>query len=238
MRDFEEMLRYSEEDIFQLTQYQIETLMELGNIGSGNAITALSHLLDKRIDVSLTSGEIIPFWKLSEKLGDPNAEVFGINSIVKGETYLNILQIFTKKSIFNLVDLLSEQNKQKRVEIKNLDDFDEYTISLIVEVGNILAGHYTSALANLLSTKYIPDIPFLAFDKLGVIINELLAMCSENLDFILIIKTKFIIEDLDFFGIFCFIPSVETINKLFEKLDLTVNLNSSNITNVKNYDEN
>jgi chemotaxis protein CheC len=227
------MLRYSEEDNFQLTQYQIDTLMELGNIGSGNAITALSHLLDKRIEVSLTSGEIIPFWKLTDKLGGPNTEVFGINSLVKGETYLNILQIFTKKSIFNLVDILSEQKKQEKIEIKNLDDFDEYTISLIVEIGNILAGHYTSALADLLSTKYVPDVPFLAFDKLGAIINEFLATCSENLDFILMINTKLKIEDLDFFGIFCFIPSVETLDILFDKLDLAVNLNSSNITNVK-----
>jgi len=93
MRDLEEMLGYTEEDNFQLTQYQIDTLMELGNIGSGNAITALSQLLDKRIEVSLTSGEIIPFWKLSDKLGGSNTEVFGINSIVKGETYLNILQV-------------------------------------------------------------------------------------------------------------------------------------------------
>ncbi|MCK4286864.1 MAG: chemotaxis protein CheC, partial [Candidatus Lokiarchaeota archaeon] len=205
------MLGYSEEDNFQLTQDQIDALMELGNIGSGNAITALSHLLEKRIDVSLTSGEIIPFWKLSNKLGDSNTEVFGINSIVKGETYLNILQIFTKKSIFNLVDILSEQKKQEKVPIKNLDDFDEYTISLIVEIGNILAGHYTSALADLLSTKYIPDVPFLALDKLGAIINEFLATCSEDLDFILMINTKLKIEDLDFFGILCFIPSVETL---------------------------
>ncbi len=223
MRDFEEMLRYSEEDNFQLTQYQIDTLMEIGNIGSGNAITALSHLLDKRIEVSLTSGEIIPFWKLSDKLGGSSIEVFGISSIVKGETDLTILQIFTKKSIFNLVDLLSEQNKQKRVEIKNLDDFDEYTISLIIEIGNILTGHYMSALANLLSTKYIPDVPLLAFDKLGAIINEFLAMCSENLDFMLLINTKLKIEDLDFYGIFCFIPSVETLDKFFEKIEIAVN---------------
>ena len=229
------MLRYSEEDNFQLTQDQIDTLMELGNIGSGNAITALSLLLDKRIDVSLTSAEIIPFWKLCDKLGDSSAEVFGISSIVKGETYLTILQIFTKKSILNLVDILSEQNKQKRVEIKNLDDFDEYTISLIVEIGNILAGHYTSALANLLSTKYIPDVPSLAFDNLGAIINEVLATCSENLDFILMINTKLIIENLDFFGIFCFIPSIETLDKLFGELDLAVNLYSNNIKEAKDH---
>jgi len=218
------MIRISEEDELCLTNDQIDTLMELGNIGSGNAITALSRLLDKRIEVSLTSAEIIPIWKLSDKLGGPNTDVFGINSIVKAETNLNILQIFTKKSIFNLIDILSEQNKQKRVNITNLDDFDEYTISLIVEIGNILAGHYTSALANLLSTKYIPDVPSLAFDKLGAIINEILTVCPKNLDFMLMINTKLIIEDFDFFGIFCFIPSIETLDKFFEKLDLAVNL--------------
>jgi len=218
------MIRISEEEELCLTNDQIDTLMELGNIGSGNAITALSRLLDKRIEVSLTSAEIIPIWKLSDKLGGPNTDVFGINSVVKAETNLNILQIFTKKSIFNLIDILSEQNKQKRVNITNLDDFDEYTISLIVEIGNILAGHYTSALANLLSTKYIPDVPSLAFDKLGAIINEILTVCPKNLDFMLMINTKLIIEDFDFFGIFCFIPSIETLDKFFEKLDLAVNL--------------
>jgi len=155
-------------------------------------------------------------------LESSNTDVFVINSIVKAETSLNILQIFTKKSIFNLIDILSEQNKHKRVKITNLDDFDEYTISLIVEIGNILAGHYTSALANLLSTRYIPDVPILAFDKLGAIINEFLAMCSEKLDFMLLIKTKLIIEDLDFYGTFCFIPSVETLDKFFEKLEIAV----------------
>ena len=123
----------------------------------------------------------------------------------------------TFPSIFNLIDFLSEQKKQKGVKITGLDDFDEYTISLIVEIGNILAGHYTSALANLLSTRYIPDVPFLAFDKLGAIVNELLTTCSEDLDFLLMINTKMVIDDLDFSGIFCFIPSVETLDKFFEK---------------------
>jgi len=218
------MFDYMEEEKFRITKEQIENLMELGNIGSGNAITALSQLINKKIEVSLTSAEVIPIWKLSEKLGGADTEVFGINSSVKGETILNILQIFTKKSIFKLVDILSEQQHKKKFdEIKFIEDFDEYTLSLIIEIGNILTGHYTSALANLLSTKYIPDVPFLAFDRLGAIINEILASCSEKLDFILIINTNLKIEDLDFFGLFCFIPSVETLDNIFEKINLAIN---------------
>jgi chemotaxis protein CheC len=47
-----------------LTPKQLDLLKEMGNIGSGHAITALSNLLNNEIEVSLTSAEIIPFWKV------------------------------------------------------------------------------------------------------------------------------------------------------------------------------
>ena len=86
-----------DEESIKLTPYQLDSLMELGNIGSGHAITALSQLMDKRIDMSLTSVDMIPFWKLPEKFGGEETEVFGILSSVQGEQNLSILQIFPKR---------------------------------------------------------------------------------------------------------------------------------------------
>ena len=43
-----------EENDGELTPMQLDSLKELGNIGSGHAITALSQLLNRKIDVSLT----------------------------------------------------------------------------------------------------------------------------------------------------------------------------------------
>jgi len=72
---------HSEEDM-KLTPAQMDSLKELGNIGSGHAITALSQLMERRIEMSLTSVDVIPFWKLPEKFGGEEVEVFGILSSV------------------------------------------------------------------------------------------------------------------------------------------------------------
>ena len=64
----------------KLTDPQIDMLKELGNIGSGHAITALSEILNRNVEVSLTSVHINSFWEVPEVFGNPNTEVVGIYS--------------------------------------------------------------------------------------------------------------------------------------------------------------
>ena len=60
----------------ELTPEQLDILKELGNIGAGHAITALSELIEDRVDVSLTAVNIIPFWIIPDLFEDPNTEAF------------------------------------------------------------------------------------------------------------------------------------------------------------------
>ena len=94
-------------DDIKLTPIQLDSLKELGNIGSGNAITALSQLLNTRVEVSLTSLELIPFWKLPDEFGGRETDVFCILSDIEGTQNLSILQIFTKESIINVINYMS-----------------------------------------------------------------------------------------------------------------------------------
>lgn len=207
----------------KLTPAQIDSLMELGNIGSGHAITALSQLMNKRINMSLTSVDMIPFWKLPEKLGGEEIEVFGILSSIKGEQNLSILQLFPKESIINMINSLSEGKKMNAHDIKVLSDLDDFSLSLITEVGNILSGHYTNALADLMEIKLVPSVPDVAFDFLGAIMSSVIAKTSETVDLMITINTKMDIEDLNLNAIFCFLPEVETLNKLFKAINLEGN---------------
>jgi len=200
-----------------LSPEQLDSLKELGNIGSGNAVVALSELINKRIEVSLTGIKIIPFWDLSKIYPDPENEVFGICSNIKGEHNLTVLQIFTKESIINIINILSKKNIENIIEIEELDDLTRSTIS---EIGNILAGHYASSLANLMEIKLIPDVPVLALDTIGAICNSIAANYSRLTDSIIIINTKLKIEELSIDGIICFIPSVETIELIFKLLNI------------------
>ena len=64
----------------ELTEEQLDLLKEIGNIGSGHAITALSELLNKNVEVSLTSANIETFWKVPDMFENPNEEVVVIFS--------------------------------------------------------------------------------------------------------------------------------------------------------------
>ncbi|MCK4379895.1 MAG: chemotaxis protein CheW, partial [Candidatus Lokiarchaeota archaeon] len=70
------------EDIDQndiaLSDEQQDILKEIGNIGTGNAVTALSRLVKKKIDVTLTDVGIIPLNELPTQFGGPNEKVCGI----------------------------------------------------------------------------------------------------------------------------------------------------------------
>ena len=204
----------------QLTPEQIDILKEIGNIGSGHAITALSELLNNKIDVSLTSAEIIPFWKVIELFDYPHVEVFGIYSEIHLSSDLSIIQIFTKESIINLINLLNEDSKLSIENIRSIDDLEDLSLSIITEIGNILSGHYANALADLLSIKIVPNVPTVALDTLSAMLNGLIAKYSQKSDYLVIIKTKLAMKDIKMNCVICFIPSLNVLNNLFKILSI------------------
>lgn len=201
-----------------LTEAQLDILKELGNIGSGHAITALSDLLNKKVEVSLTSADITQFWKVPELFNYPNREVVAIYSEIPINSDLTIIQIFPKESIINLIDLLS--NKKCAKDISNMNDLDDFSYSIINEIGNILSGHYASALADLLSIKLIPNVPKVAIDTLNAILESIIAKYSQLSNYMIIVNTGLKILDINLEGTICFIPSTEILVSLFEILNI------------------
>ncbi|MFX1278852.1 MAG: chemotaxis protein CheC [Promethearchaeota archaeon] len=210
---------------YKLTREQLDTLKELGNIGSGHAITALSKLLNSEIEVSLTSAEIIPFWKVPEVFDTPQVEVFGVYSEVSYNLKLSIIQIFTKESLINLINLLNFNQKIPNEEIVKVEDLDDISLSIIKEIGNILTGHYTTALADLLSTQLIPNVPTVALDTLQAMLNGIIAKYSRSSDFLIIIQTKITLPEINLNCIMCSIPCINILKTLFKTLNLKYDIN-------------
>ncbi|MFX1238886.1 MAG: chemotaxis protein CheC [Promethearchaeota archaeon] len=213
-----------DEKLKKLTEKQKDILRELGNIGSGNAIVALSDLLNRTIEMSLTSIDIVPFWKIPYLFGDDKMEVFGIYSKIEGENDFRVLQIYSKESVINMINTLTDFEKIKVDEIKVVHDLDDFSKSIILEVGNILTGHYTSALANLLSISLIPDVPELALENIAAITNCIIVAYCQKSDFAIVIETTMRIEDLKLKGILCFIPSIETVDKFLNTITSKFNI--------------
>lgn len=204
----------------KLSPEQLDVLKELGNIGSGHAITALSELINDKVDVSLTAADLIPFWKIPDLFENPNTDAFGIYSEILGKTELSIVQIFTKESVINLINILNESTKVSLDDIKIIEDLDDFSRSIISEIGNILSGNYASALANLLSIKLIPGVPKLALDNLNAMLDSIIAKYSQFSDYTIIVKTKIQVKDIKLNGTICFVPSMNILKDLFKRLKI------------------
>ena len=192
------------DDILELTPVQMDALREIGNVGAGNSATALSQIINHRIDMNVPQVSIVPLGDVPDLVGGPDVMVVGVFLRVYGSAPGNILFLLPAESAFYLVDMLMGK---KHGETKNLDFMDE---SALMEIGNILAGAYLNALFNLTKLSLLPSIPALAVDMAGAILIQL----GQMGDHALVIETEFTTDEEGIKGHFFLVPdpgSLDTI---------------------------
>lgn len=196
------------EEIFELSATQMDVLREIGNVGAGNSATALSQIINRRIDMTVPKVSIVPIGDVPDLIGGPDAMVAGVFLRVYGQAPSNILFIMPKESAYYLVDMLMGK---KHGSTDKLDFMDE---SALMEIGNILAGAYLNALFTFTNISMIPSIPALALDMAGAILSVVLVQLGQMGDHALVIETQFQAENDGITGHFFLVPdpgSLETI---------------------------
>lgn len=197
-------------DEFDLTPTQLDAMREIGNIGAGNTATALSQIVNKKIDMNVPRVSLIPIEDVPDLVGGPDALIVAIFLRVYGKAPGNILFLMPKKNAFFLVDDLMGR------EHGTTQSLDEMDISALKEVGNILAGSYLNAFFHFTNLSMLPSIPALAIDMVGAILNVVLVQLGQMGDYAMVIETKFLAEDNSINGHFFLVPdpgSLSTIVK-------------------------
>ena len=93
-------------DEIKLSPAQLDALREIGNIGAGNSATALSQIINRRIDMNVPRVSMVPLDQVPDLVGGPDAIVVGIFLRVYGKAPGNILFLLPQKSAYYLVDTL------------------------------------------------------------------------------------------------------------------------------------
>lgn len=168
-----------------LNSFQLDVLREIGNIGAGNAATALAKMLDKKIDMKVPQIRIMHFNEVSEVLGGAEIQVVGILLGVMGDISGSILFILDESSSQLLVNILMGNPPNTQLT------YDEMTCSALKEIGNILAGSYLSALSTLTNMKIMPNVPDLAIDMAGAILSVPAIEFAKTSDTVLYIENEF-----------------------------------------------
>ena len=152
-------------DFDSLNELHLDVLKEIGNIGSGNAATALSTMLDRKVDISVPVVRVMDYAAVSEELGGPEELLVGMLLSMSGDVTGMFMFLLHKDFAHMIIENLTG------MELENVGEMDDFSSSAIREVGNIMAASYVNAIASL--TSLIIDIspPDLCVDMVGAILS-------------------------------------------------------------------
>lgn len=194
-----------------LNEMQLDVLKEIGNIGAGNACTALSVLLGTPVDMSVPSVHILGFDFTSEYLGGDES-VLGIQIDVTDDLDGLMFHIVKKPFAERIINTFYEK------KLDDLNALDEMDSSVLSEMGNITSGAYANSLATL--TNLVVNIG--APKQTCASVEELLKLPFGRLaqpgDKILIIDEEFLIGDEKISSNMLLILEKNSLSKLLDRL--------------------
>lgn len=205
------------EDFSQLSGMQLDALKEIGNIGSGNAATALAQMINTKIDMNVPNVRILPFPEVPDLIGGADTHVAGIYLNVSGPAPGSILFILPVDQARVLINILLGKPADAPGE-----EFDEMQMSAMMELGNILSAAYLNALSMFTQISFIPSVPALGIDMAGAILNAILAQFGEIADHVLMLETDFKQQGHDVLGYFFLLPEPGSLSTILQALGVNI----------------
>lgn len=213
----ENKMNITEEDyhyVDSLTDMHIDVLKEIGNIGSGNAASALSSMLDRKVDMNLPNVKILNIQELAEILGGPENQVVGI-LFTLSDQFQGMMMFITEKQFAHLVlNVLMNKHFEK------FEDLNDMDISAIKEVGNIMVSSYMGAISTLTNMRIALSPPSIAIDMVGALLNVPAVEIEKYGDKALFIQDGFIDGTNQVTSYLLLIPEVGYLRKIFQVLGM------------------
>ena len=166
-----------------LSPVAIDCLREIGNIGSGSAASSLSEMLGKTIEMKVPNVCVLEYQQIIDAMGGPEKVITGI--LVRLEGDIKGMMMFLLEDSFAQVVLSTFMNAEN-VQVTKLGDME---LSVITEMGNIMAGSY---------------LPITEFAQVG--------------DKVLFIDDGFKIDGVAIKSNIILIPEMESLETLMKKL--------------------
>lgn len=196
----------------KMSNEYFDVLKELGNIGAGNATTALAQLMQCKVDMSVPQVKLLEFKEMGEMMGGEEVIMAGIYLGIEGDITGSIMFLLEKQAARHLV------SKLMGMELEG-EEFSEMEFSALKEVGNIITGAYLNSLSALTSLVIYPSVPALTVDMAGAILSVPAIQFGELGDKMLLIQTKFF-DEMVLDGYFILVPDLDSYSKILSTLGL------------------
>lgn len=190
-----------------------DVLKEIGNIGAGNATTALASLLQSKVDMKVPNVMMLDFKDVGNLLGGEEQELVAAYLGVEGDITGSILFLIQKETAMMMA--------KKLLGDYCGEDLGEMERSAVKEVSNIITGSYLNALASLTNLTIYPSVPDLAVDMAGAILSVPAIEFGIMGDKILLIQSQ-LTNEIEMEGFFIMVPDVDSYEKILRSLGIPV----------------
>lgn len=197
-----------------MDQVSADLLKELGNIGTGNAVTSLAQMMGTPLEISSPSMYLAQVEEIYDLLEQSQKVATGILVEIKGEI-TGIFLFLLNESFTSIIlnEILGEEER-------NILELDGLERSLLSELGNIMCGSYIRALSTLMDMEIDVSVPAICVDMGGAILNVPLARIMSKGAEILLIENQFHVNHRSFSGRILFFPDPECLETILMKLGI------------------
>ncbi len=200
----------------KLNDLQLDVMREIGNIGSGNACTALSVLLGTAIDMSVPRVQLLGFESTAELLGGADNIVIGLRVDITGDLEGMMLHVVEKRFAERIINTFYAK------EIDNITNLDEMDSSVLNEMANITSGAYANSIASLTSLFVNIGTPNQVPGKVSEIMKLPLSEFVKPGEQLLVVDEVFTIDDEDISSNMILALESDSLERLFERLGVQV----------------
>ncbi len=193
----------------------LDVLKEIGNIGAGNATTAIANMMGIKIEMNVPSIKLLEVSKLGTAIGPEDDTIVGIFLEVRHDIDGSMMFLLDIPSARYLV------NKLLMTETPEDQPFGEMELSALKEVGNIIAGSYLSALSSMTNLVIVPSVPYISVDMAGAILSVPAIEFGLQGDNALLIQTE-ICAQVAINGYFILMPEQDSYKKILSSLGISI----------------
>ena len=199
-----------------LNDLQLDVMREIGNIGAGNACTALSVLLGTTIDMSVPRVQLLGYESTAEHLGGNDNMVIGLCVEINGDLEGMMVHVVEKRFAERIINTFYAK------EIENIASLDEMDSSVLNEMANITSGAYANSIASLTSLFVNIGTPNQVPGKVSDIMRLPLTQFVKPGEQVLVVDEVFTIDDEHISSNMILALESDSLEKLFERLGVQV----------------
>jgi len=211
-------------DMELFSQGQLDFLGEMMNIGAGNAATAFSQMLQSEVNIEIPVVHVLPSLKIPSSLSDPSLPIACVRMDMVGDVAGALYFIVPNEDKVNLIHFIERtmlggigvNPLTRRFSDSAVPDLD---LSVLEEMGNILAGVYLTAIHDFCRLNIYHSVPTIAIDMIQSLLDESIVALSHEFEVVIMVEAEFILKTNRIRTFLLVVPAVQSVTVLVDSIE-------------------